>query len=215
MLPLRTPTPAHTHAHAHAHTHTCVPWLTPAPCLCASLDTPQRVRAAIEPRTRTHTSHQRACLHASPLTPPDLDTKGIHEVRALAPRARARARSRAHALTRSRAPQVAARRFCLVAAGAPWPNHRSNSSKAHRCAPSFAQTTRSSRRCNSKPFFLNLCTPCAQLVLTPDPVAEQISENAEKLQSAPLPPKPASYLSHLHPPLAVAVGEISMMCACS
>ena len=91
-----------------------------SPCALASKQsrasfraTPPRVRAAIEPRACTHTPYQPT--HAHSFLRADLDTKGIHE--------------------------VAARRFCLVAAGAPWPNHCSGNSKAHHCALFFVQTT--------------------------------------------------------------------------
>ena len=116
-------------------------------------------------------------------------------------------------------PQVAARRFCLVAAGARQPSPPDVLGFKLTCVPPcLAQTTRSSRRCNSTQFLLNLCTPFRPPGAHPFPFHQadqrECGEAPVRLTSNRSPHRPTWLGMTFAPPRLRRMGEISM-CAAS
>ena len=161
----------------------------------------------------THTTH----THTHALTRPPLlvqtSTRRASTRRAVALFATPHPPPLTHACCRTgcRAPLLPRRRRCALARSL-----RQLLSCLHVLAL-LAQTTRSCRRCGLMHRLLNLRAPCAQLVLTPCPFMEQISENAEKLQCAsrgsnPSPHCPTVVATRAHRRSCLRrMGEISMM----
>ena len=150
----------------HSHSPTT---LTPTrACLRSSLAsfraTRPRVNATLEPHRRTGHALTHSNAHSSCT---DLDTKGIHE--------------------------VAARRFCLVAAGAHHSLHTQHLDFRLLACPWLAQTTRSCLR------------------------SARTRRSSSAPQPTPLTPSTAPRATRLSRPLPCLrrMGEISMMCAAS